>query len=328
MTGYERCIAYIYQYDGAEKGKNVGFVKAESRRNRECLQVFLRHVYGEDRMPVRVYGLKAEGGADIGILIGQMEIRDGDGEFSRELPDGSIKPGSSFAMLRGILLQPAAGNMCLAGVWDGSPFAPGRFRPETEQKLPVESPETTVEVKPETLQEAVQMQREQPAPKLEQAVKTETVPWENAAYRAALPHTEPSGRFFSPVWEVLSRRYGKCRPFAEDRGIQCIQVKPADLSRLARAYRSLSGNSFLLHGYYRYNHLLLIQLDAAVYEQRFAAGSGSADFRPHYLLGVPGYYQSAEKNMAEMFGFPDFLPAPARVGTGEGFGYWCTEVQL
>ena len=172
------------------------------------------------------------------------------------------------------------------------------------------------------------MQREQPAPKLEQAVKTETVPWENAAYRTALPHTEPSGRFFSPVWEVLSRRYGKCRPFAEDRGIQCIQVKPADLSRLARAYRSLSGNSFLLHGYYRYNHLLLIQLDAAVYEQRFAAGSGSADFRPHYLLGVPGYYQSAEKNMAEMFGFPDFLPAPARVGTGEGFGYWCTEVQL
>ena len=38
MTGYRRLISYIYAYEGEEKGKNIGFVKLESR-NGQCLSL-------------------------------------------------------------------------------------------------------------------------------------------------------------------------------------------------------------------------------------------------------------------------------------------------
>ena len=132
----------------------------------------------------------------------------------------------------------------------------------------------------------------------------------------------------SPVWDIFSRRYGKCRPFAEDTGIQCVKIKPADLSHLGRGSRILSGNSFLLHGYYRYNHLVLIRIEPEIYESRIAVGGGLRQNGPAYLLGIPGYCQSSERNMAEMFGFREFLPASAYPGAAEGFGYWCTQVEV
>ena len=35
MTGYRRLISYIYAYEGEEKGKNIVFLKLESR-NGQC----------------------------------------------------------------------------------------------------------------------------------------------------------------------------------------------------------------------------------------------------------------------------------------------------
>ena len=110
--------------------------------------------------------------------------------------------------------------------------------------------------------------------------------------------------------------------------MQCVKIKPADLSHLARGSRILSGNRFLLHGYYRYNHLLLIRIEPEIYQSRIAADGGMLQNGPKYLLGIPGYCQSSERNMAEMFGFREFLPASAYPGASEGFGYWCTQVEV
>jgi len=68
-------------------------------------------------------------------------------------------------------------------------------------------------------------------------------------------------------------------------------------------------NSFLLHGYYNYHHLLLTR----------AERKGELC----YYIGVPGVYSEQEQMMASMFGFQEFrmLKGP---GTGKGsFGYWC-----
>lgn len=434
MSGYERHIAYIYQYDGMIKGKNVGFIKVENREGQGRVQLFLRHIYGLGQIPLQVFGLKAEDDADVGIFLGQLELADGDGEFLREIADGMAGPDCPFAVLRGVCLRPQSGNQCLAGVWKGNPFDRTRYHERekaevrTRTEEPVSAKEESEPVSASGSAEPVsasgsagpvfasgsaapvsaggsaepvsasgsnaqvsvsgsgaplqivyvpedEMTPEEAPPEPEETAADKAAELEAAAEKAAEPKAEAmltapapaaeamltapvpaaeavrtapavpqpvraeeasaamavspaAERFYSPVWEVLNRRYGKCRPFMDDRGIQCIQVKPADLSRLARAYRSLSGNSFLLHGYYRYNHLLLIRMEAAVYEQRLTAGRGRPGGNPHYLLGVPGYYQSSEKSMAGMFGFTEFLPASARVGTGDGFGYWCTEVQL
>lgn len=74
-------------------------------------------------------------------------------------------------------------------------------------------------------------------------------------------------------------------------------------------------NSFLLHGYYNYRHLILARL----------SDSGG---KTRYLLGVPGHYFSNEKYMASMFGFPHFVLAKKQPDEGGRFGYWYTDIRL
>lgn len=72
-------------------------------------------------------------------------------------------------------------------------------------------------------------------------------------------------------------------------------------------FRSYLHNSFLLHGYYNYGHLVL--------DER----NGKS------RLGVPGNYYEREQMVATMFGFPDFEPAgKEKVQTGT-FGYYFTK---
>lgn len=72
-------------------------------------------------------------------------------------------------------------------------------------------------------------------------------------------------------------------------------------------FRSYLHNSFLLHGYYNYGHLVLDERNG---ESR---------------LGVPGNYYEREQMVAAMFGFPDFEPAgKEKIQTGT-FGYYFTK---
>lgn len=73
-------------------------------------------------------------------------------------------------------------------------------------------------------------------------------------------------------------------------------------------FRSYVHNSFLLHGYYNYGHVMIDESGA---EPR---------------LGVPGNYYEREQMVAEMFGFPVF--EAAREGekiTNGTFGYFYTK---
>ena len=76
MTGYRRLISYIYAYEGEEKGKNIGFVKLESRNGQCRLSVNVKKIYA--------------GGNDIGVYLiasgqeiplGNIFIRNSCGEF-------------------------------------------------------------------------------------------------------------------------------------------------------------------------------------------------------------------------------------------------------
>lgn len=91
------------------------------------------------------------------------------------------------------------------------------------------------------------------------------------------------------------------------------KIQRSDLSCLPRRYWHIANNSFLLHGYYNYNHLLLVEEDG------------------HYRLGVPGIYDPKEARAAGLFGFPEFTDSYNQYLTfmenecndyGR-FGYWC-----
>ena len=94
---------------------------------------------------------------------------------------------------------------------------------------------------------------------------------------------------------------------------QCTKIERQDLARLIRREWQLANNSFLLHGYHNYHHLLLLEEDG------------------HQWLGVPGIYSPREAHAAELFGFPQFTReyhqklalSEDECSTDKDFGYWC-----
>ena len=46
-------------------------------------------------------------------------------------------------------------------------------------------------------------------------------------------------------------------PFEDDEMTACVRMEPQDIGLLPMPYWRLAGNSFLLHGYYRYRHLIM-----------------------------------------------------------------------
>lgn len=96
------------------------------------------------------------------------------------------------------------------------------------------------------------------------------------------------------------------------------KISRQELRILPRKYWNLSNNSFLMHGYYNYNHLLLVEKDG------------------YYLVGVPGIYSARESHAASLFGFPKFtdeyndnmqLTSEEQNNYGT-FGYWCCEIRI
>ncbi|MDD2971611.1 MAG: DUF6128 domain-containing protein [Lachnospiraceae bacterium] len=113
-------------------------------------------------------------------------------------------------------------------------------------------------------------------------------------------------------WRQLGRMYTTVHPFHEEERGEYISIKPKDFVILCEKYQSLVNNSFLLHGYFNYRHIIL--------------GKVSEDRRTKYYLGVPGTYHEREKMVAVMFGFERFIGVDSEE-TGS-FGYYMREVQI
>ncbi len=112
------------------------------------------------------------------------------------------------------------------------------------------------------------------------------------------------------LWESLCRYYPKTAPELRREGIELLQIRPADLRYLPRRLWHFGSNSFLLHGYYHYRHLVL--------------GRTVQEGRPEYILGVRGTRDNRESFSAGLFGFGNFLPADE-----DGYeGYWYTRITL
>ncbi len=94
------------------------------------------------------------------------------------------------------------------------------------------------------------------------------------------------------------------------------KIRRQDLSRLPRKEWRIANNSFLLHGYYNYNHLLYIEEDGETW------------------IGVPGIFHENEQEAARSFGFSAFRRLvnneieleENEKNTYEDFGYWCRQI--
>lgn len=112
-------------------------------------------------------------------------------------------------------------------------------------------------------------------------------------------------------WEQLSRQYPHIHPFGDAR--EYLSITPRDFIILSRKYQNLVQNSFLLHGYYNYGHVILTKIKERDGE--------------NFYLGVPGVYFTREKQAALMFGFEGFEAGTEQAVDG-GFGYYMKQVDI
>ncbi len=117
------------------------------------------------------------------------------------------------------------------------------------------------------------------------------------------------------LWKRLAGLYTKVLVFDYGGESEILSIKPQDIGLLPRETWIYGNNSFLLHGYYNYRHLILARL-------------GDAEGASRYLLGVPGHYFRNEKHLASMFGFPHFVLSKNQPEDDGRFGYWYTDIRL
>ena len=126
------------------------------------------------------------------------------------------------------------------------------------------------------------------------------------------------------VYELLMSQLPQMYPFEDDSVEDCVRMELQDIGRMPMSCWVYGSNSFLLHGYYCYRHLILAKVE------RRKDKDGIDDMAEHediYLMGVPGIWQHREQYMASMFGFRKFKPVSHEKQRSGDFGYWCVELK-
>lgn len=303
---------YLYEYKNNRKLRNTGFLKI-ARRERTCfLQINARNlpVTSQDVLKLSVFYMEnnsanAKHISDISCgnhtIAGRINIPESrfpnqyplnriDGFFI-VLPQGTVlaalTPNVAFDTRN--IMFPAAKNI-----------AAETIESPTETAAP-ETLETPVEPAAETISpEAVEPPTETAAP---ETIETpaETISSEVVESPAETPMSDRSETEATATSEET----------ASQETVRKIQR--SELSCLPRCHWNIANNSFLLHGYHNYNHLLLIEEDG------------------HHWLGVPGIYDPREARAADLFGFTQFTDsynnqlalAEDECNSYGRFGYWC-----
>lgn len=125
----------------------------------------------------------------------------------------------------------------------------------------------------------------------------------------AQPKTDKSRSFTR--WERLTHRFPAANVFTEGELRNCLRIEPRDIPVLRREGFHIAGNRFILHCLQRDSHCLL----------------GRIGDSEQYVFAIPGIYDSQERFMANMFGFPCFCPLDdVRLPTEGQKGYWYRSV--
>ncbi len=136
-------------------------------------------------------------------------------------------------------------------------------------------------------------------------IPAETQHLQQKAHRANATQMDP--------FEKLFVRADYIDAFDDDYFYDCIEVSPEKLKCLNQNEIDIAGNSFLLHGYYNFRHIL------------FGRVRDNLD-NTKYFVGVPGMYCNRERYMASMFGFNNFKKSHRSDYANPYFGYWYQEI--
>ena len=276
-----RFIRYLYEYEQEKKMRNVGFVKVEQDVD-QCVI----HVHGKGfRMEENAQGLRAylfwnTEDKCIGIPQGVTEVPGPAVNWQLCYTPEDVCKKENYDLVNGIILKDVNGHW-YAAVWNDDVVNVCRMEMWKMEEDSVQGEEN--ECKKELAQDE------------ESECKKETLQDEESE----------SGKLEDDL-EKEACLGGKVR-----------KIQRKDMVCLPRCEWRHANNSFLIHGYYNYHHLILTVRDDRL------------------KLGVPGVYHPQEEKAAESFGFPEFIPAEEldlkltdeEKNDREKFGYWCRDIR-
>ena len=276
-----RFIRYLYEYEQEKKMRNVGFVKVEQDVD-QCVI----HVHGKGfRMEENAQGLRAylfwnTEDKCIGIPQGVTEVPGPAVNWQLCYTPENVGKKENYDLVNGIILKDVNGHW-YAAVWNDDVVNVCRMEMWKMEEDSVQGEE------PECKKDLAQDE--------EPECKKETLQDEESE----------SGKLEDDL-EKEACLGGKVR-----------KIQRKDMVCLPRCEWRHANNSFLIHGYYNYHHLILTVRDDRL------------------KLGVPGVYHPQEEKAAESFGFPEFIPAEEldlkltdeEKNDREKFGYWCRDIR-
>ena len=133
----------------------------------------------------------------------------------------------------------------------------------------------------------------------------------NSVYNPARANQQESNAQFNPGYYNsesgnLSQLENTASQFPQS---QIDRIDLADIRRLFPTKQYYANNSFVIHGFMNYSHLIVKTEDNKKY------------------LGVPGIYEKPEEMMAKLFGFTEFVDEKthSESQTEGAFGYWLSQ---
>lgn len=130
---------------------------------------------------------------------------------------------------------------------------------------------------------------------------------ENENYRRDFGRERQAASVKGHVERLMATR-PEYRPFNSGRISCSVRIGIGDVLKLSEVEPGLKDNSFLLHGFYRYKHILL-------------AGAMFRGQISYYVL-VPGVKVEREQKVADMYGFHNFITLDGQAPRNGNFGYY------
>jgi hypothetical protein len=324
MSDYRRLISYIYAYEGGEKKNNTGYAKVEIRADRCRIYVNVKNIHvGENDLDVYLLAPARE------IPLGRIHVHGGIGEFRTSVDGNDVgQSGRTIEECYGLTIhEPECTGVNYTTIWEDAVAQAAEIN--AQENVHENAQESAVQdsgaeesgadlaaesdkVESDQVESRDSQTEEVPADSSETKVLDE-IPWNSKSDVLPVMESPEQDLQSERTWHFMQKRYAKVQAFDYEDGCEILLITPQDIGLLPRETWIYGNNSFLLHGYYNYRHLILARLE-------------NPQGDPRYLLGVPGHSFRPEKNMAALFGFTHFIPAKKQPEQDGRFGYWYAEI--
>lgn len=295
MSEYKRFFSYIYAYEQNQKTSNAGFAKIEIKGPMTTIELHMRGVFLP--APAACLYLFVRNGETIqGFPLGDVPFSNGNADWRFTMNQPRLADSDyEIHDVAGILFL-LENKICFVSQWDEAPIDWTSFQIYEPPKIEEESEEADEETEEQQEKQTDEIDDESPE--------------ENVIQSAELPLADRKPQIFTMMqdtWQELLETQEVLHPFP-DESIRCIRIELKDLRVLPQSNWHLCNNSFLLHSFFTYRHLILGEITSAK--------------NSRWFVGVPGIQYRQEHVLAAIFGFSDFLPDKDSADADAPFGYW------